>query len=147
MNVSWKMRPTVARFGFQQPYFTTAPAAESFCCRGNALASLVALRCASRLAHWHWELWAPQQPQEGEPQTTSNQTDFLFLPKGDADVGRRPQRVNSQPNWLNGTAFLRQSHSMPSTSPGCSINKGGGFYIKSPLVTCRGSAVIHPAAP
>lgn len=103
----------------------------------------LALRCAARLAHWHWELWAPQQPQEGEPQTTSNQTDFLFLPNGDADVRRRPQRVNSQPEWLNGTAFLHQSHSVPSTSPGCAINKGGGFYIKSSLVTCRDSAVTQ----
>lgn len=103
----------------------------------------LALRCASRLAHWHWELWAPQQPQEGEPQTTSNQTDFLFLPNGDADVRRHPQRVNSQPKWLNGTAFLHQSHSVGSILPGCTINKGGGFYIKSSLVTCRGSAVIQ----
>lgn len=103
----------------------------------------LALRCASRLAHWHWELWAPQQPQEGEPQTTSNQTDFLFLPNGDADVRRRPQCVNSQPKWLNGTAFLHQSHSVPSILPGCAINKGGGFYIKSPLVTCCDSAVTQ----
>lgn len=36
------MRPAVARFGFQRPYFTTATAAGSLGCCGNTPASLVA---------------------------------------------------------------------------------------------------------
>lgn len=146
------MRPAGARFGFQRPYFTSSlqqrvwVAAAMLRPLWLQSSGSLALRCASRLALWHWELWAPQQPQEGQPQTTSNQTDFLLLPNGDADVRHRPQCVNSQPKWLNGTAFLHQSHSRPSISPRWAINKGGGFYIKSLMVgnsvTCPGSAVI-----
>lgn len=88
-----------------------ADLSSEFGCRGNALAPLIAkqqqqqpaLWSPSRLAHWHWELWAPPEPQEGEPQTTPNQTDFLLLPNVDAESWRCLLRVNSEPKWLNGT--------------------------------------------
>lgn len=81
--------------------------------------------------------------KKGDRRQPRTRQTFSFLPNGDADARRRPQRVNSQPKWLNGTAFLHQSHSVPSILPGCAINKGGGFYIKSSLVTCRGSAATQ----
>lgn len=139
--------------GFQQHFFHYSSWSRQFWVVVAMLRPLwlqsggsLALRCASRLALWHWGLWAPPQPHEGEPQTTSNQTDFLLLPNGDAVVRRCPQCVNSRPKWLNGTAFLHQSHSRPSISPGWAINKGGGFYIKSPMMvnsfTCAGFGVM-----
>lgn len=121
----WKMRLSAAQWRFQSPYFTiwensgTAVRFE-FGCRGNALASLIAkqqpaLRSPSRLARPHWELWAPQEPQEGELQTTSNQTDFLLLLNVDAVSWRCLLRVNSEPKWLNGTGqqFPLSTHWQP----------------------------------
>lgn len=146
------MRYAVARFGFQRPYFTTVPAAEFGWlrqCSGLFGCKAAAVWLSDVPPGWHSDTGSCghlNSHKKGNRRQPRFQTDFLLLPNGDADVRRHPQCVNSQPKWLNGTAFLHQSQSRPSILPAWGINKGGGFYIKSAMVvysvTCPGSKCI-----